>query len=173
MKQLLKFSAFAVLTMALFTFATCKDATVVLPYTGSFDVALSVTPPATTNPAGTKTFSKDQITNAVVTFLTDKKIDVSKVSSIELTSVVATIPATSTLDFGDMTSASFSLGGTEVANITSPPAGKSLTQKVIKTDVKAALLANTLSYGLTVVTNKATPAETIKVTYSVNIGYSL
>ena len=167
MKQLLKFSTFAILTMALFTFATCKNPTVVLPYSGSFDVAV------TAGAAGTKTFSKDQIANAVVTFLTDKKISTANVSSIELTSVVATIPATSTLDFGDMSSASFSLGGTEVANITSPPAGKSLTQKVIKTDVKAALLANTLSYGLTVVTNKATPAETVKVTYSVNIGYSL
>ena len=167
MKQLLKFSAFAILTMALFAFATCKDTTLVLPYSGSFDVVL------TANPAGTKTFSKDQITNAVVTFLTDKKIDISKVSSIELVSVVATIPSTSNLDFGDMTSASFGLGGTEVANITNPPAGKILTQKVIKADVKAALLANTLSYSLTVVTNKATPAETIKVTYSVNIGYSL
>lgn len=167
MKQLLKISAFAIMTMALFTFATCKNTTVVLPYSGSFDVVM------TANPAGTKTFSKDQITNAVVTFLTDKKIDVSKVSSIELESVIATIPATSTLDFGDMESASFSLGGTEVANISKPPAGKKLTQKVIKTDVKAALLANTLSYGLTVVTNKATPAETVKVAYTVNIGYSL
>ncbi len=167
MKQLLKLSAFAMLTMVLFTFATCKDTTVVLPYSGSFDVVL------TANPAGTKTFSKDQLTNAVVTFLTDKKISIDKVSSIQLESVVATIPATSTLDFGDMTSASFSLGGTEVANVTSPPAGKKLTQKVIKTDVKAALLANTLSYGLTIVTNKATPAETVKVTYSVNIGYAL
>ncbi len=167
MKQLLKFSAFAILTMVLFTFGTCKNTTLVLPYTGSFDVVL------TANPAGTKTFSKDQITNAVVTFLTDKKISITNVSSIELTSVVATIPSTSTLDFGDLTSASFSLGGTEVANVTSPPAGKTLTQKVIKADVKAALLANTLSYGLTVVTNKATPAETVKVTYSVNIGYSL
>lgn len=167
MKQLLKISAFTIVTMVLFTFATCKNTTLVLPYSGSFDVVL------TANPAGTKTFSKDQITNAVVTFLTDKKISIANVSSIELTSVVATIPATSGLDFGDMDSASFSLGGTEVANVTKPPAGKSLTQKVIKTDVKAALLANTLSYALTVVTNKATPAETVKVTYAVNIGYSL
>ncbi len=167
MKQLLKISAFAIVTMVLFTFATCKNTTLVLPYSGSFDVVL------TANPAGTKTFSKDQITNAVVTFLTDKKISIANVSSIELTSVVATIPATSGLDFGDMDSASFSLGGTEVANVTKPPAGKSLTQKVIKTDVKAALLANTLSYALTVVTNKATAAETVKVTYAVNIGYSL
>ena len=167
MKLLLKFSAFAILTMALFTFGTCKDTTLVLPYSGSFDVVL------TANPAGTKTFSKDQITNAVVTFLTDKKISITNVSSIELTSVVATIPSTSTLDFGDLTSASFSLGGTEVANVTNPPAGKTLTEKVVKTNVKAELLANTLSYGLTLVTNKATPAETVKVNYSVNIGYSL
>ena len=99
MKQLLKISAFTIVTMVLFTFATCKNTTLVLPYSGSFDVVL------TANPAGTKTFSKDQITNAVVTFLTDKKISIANVSSIELTSVVATIPATSGLDFGDMDSA--------------------------------------------------------------------
>jgi hypothetical protein len=167
MKQLLKISAFAILAMSLFTFGTCKTTTLVLPYTGTFDVVL------TANPAGTKTFSKDQIDNAVVKFLTDQKINVTNVSSIELVSVVATIPSTSALDFGQMNSASFSLGGSEVANITSPPAGKTLTQKVIKTDVKAALLADKMSYGLTVVTNVATVAETVKVTYKVNIGYSL
>ena len=166
MKQLLKISLFAVLTMSLFTFGTCKKATVVVPYTGTFNVAL------TANPAGTKTFGSS-IDNAVVTFLKDKGIATTNVSSIELTGVVATIPSTSTLDFADLTSAVFNLGGTDVANITSPPAGKTATQKVIKTDLLAILLAAKTSYSLTVTTNKATPAETITVKYSVNIGYSL
>lgn len=166
MKQLLKITAFAVLTMSLFTFGKCKN-DLVIPYTGTFNVDV------TANPAGTKTFAKADIANAVATFLKDKNISTANVSSIELESVKAEIPATSTLDFADLTSASFSLGGTEVSTITSPPAGKTATQKVVKTDVKALLLADKTSYSLTVVTNKATPATTIVVKYTVNIGYSL
>ena len=167
MKQLLKISLFAVLTMSLFTFGTCKKATVVVPYTGTFNIAL------TANPAGTKSFGQASIDNAVITFLKDKGISTTNVSSIELTSVVATIPSTSTLDFADLTSAVFNLGGTDVSSITAPPAGKTATQKVIKTDLLAILLAAKTSYSLTVTTNKATPAETVTVKYSVNIGYTL
>jgi hypothetical protein len=168
MKQLLKMTAFAVLAMSLFTFGKCKN-DLVIPYTGSFDVVL------TANPAGTKTFGKTDIENAVVKFLTDKKISTTNVSSIELESVVATIPAGSALDFSQLSSATFSLGGTDVAEIKTPPAlsGKTLTQKVIKADVKAILLATKTSYGLSVTTNTATVAETVKVAYTVNIGYTL
>lgn len=169
MKQLLKMSLFAVLTMTLFTFGLCDDAkTIILPYSGTFTV--NVTASAA---AGTKTFEKTAIDNAVATFLKDKNISTTNVSSIELTSVTAEIPSTSTLDFADMTSAVFNLGGTDVANITNPPAGKTATQKVIKADVLALLLAEKTSYKLTVVTNKATPAADVVVKYAINIGYKL
>lgn len=168
MKQLLKISLFAVVAMSLFTFGTCDNLkTVVLPYSGSFGVDL------TASPAGTKSFGKADIDNAVATFLKDKGISTTNVTAIELTTVTAEIPSTSTLDFADMTSAVFNLGGNDVANITSPPAGKTATYKIIKADVLAILLAAKTSYSLTATTNKATPAATVTVKYAINISYKL
>ena len=168
MKQLLKISLFAVLVMSLFTFGTCdKLKTVVLPYSGSYVIDL------TANPAGTKTFGKTDIDNAVAKLLKDKGISTTNVSAIELTSVTAEIPSTSTLDFGDVTSAAFNLGGSDVATVTSPPAGKTATQKIVKSNLLAILLADKTSYSLTITTNKATPAATVTVKYAVNISYTL
>jgi hypothetical protein len=172
MKQFIKFSTFAILTLALFTITSCGKIPIEIPYSPTgFTIDITVPTVGGTNPAGTKVFSKDQIDNAVLTFLKDKNIATTSISSIDLTSLTAEIGAGSTLDFSDMTSAAFNLGGVDVAKLTNPPAGKTANYTITNSNVLSAMLAPKTSYSLSITTNKATPAATVTIKYGLKITY--
>jgi hypothetical protein len=172
MKQFIKFSTFAVLALTLFTITSCGKIPIEIPYSPpGFTIEITVPTVGGTNPAGTKVFSKDQIDNAVTNFLKDKGVATTSISSIDLTSLTAEIGAGSTLDFGDVTSGAFNLGGVDVATITSPPAGKTASYKIINANVLTAMLAPKTSYSLSITTNKATPAATLTIKYGLKITY--
>jgi hypothetical protein len=172
MKQLIKFPIFAAFALAFFSVISCGKIPIEVPYSPTgFVIELTTPTVGGTNPAGTKVFAKDQIDNAVTKFLTDKGISTTSISSIDLTSLTATIGAGSTLDFGDMTAGAFNLGGVDVATITNPPAGKTATYKITNANVLSAMLAPKTSYSLSVTTNKPTPAATITVNYGLKITY--
>jgi hypothetical protein len=169
MKHFIKASYFVLVSMTVFLFSNCKEELSIpikVPYTGTFSVDV------TAAPGGTKTFSKT-IDNSVKTFLSSKSIALDKISAVELNSLIAVIPPASDLDFGQLSSGSFNIGGIDVASISNPPAGKSATYKLDKTDVRVPLLEDKLVYSLTATTKQATVAATVTVTYAVTITYKL
>ena len=169
MKQLLKISFFAVLTISLFAFGACdKLKTLVIGYPSTFTVDVPVSAAA-----GTQTSSKKDVANPVTTFLKDKGIDIAAVDAIELESMEAVIPSTSTLDFSDVSAVSFSFNGIVKAKLANPLAGKSAILPIAVPSVKADFLADKISYDFNVTTNKATPATTVTVKYKLNITYKL
>jgi hypothetical protein len=175
MKQFLKVATWVFLSGAFLPFFACdkKLPVVVIPYTpSSFTVDITTPTVGGTNPAGTKVFAKDAIDNAVATFLKGKNIAVASITAIDITELSAEIQ-NSALDFGDVTSSTFNLGGADVATFSGGVTGKKVTYKVVKPNVLAILTADKTSYSLSLTTNKATPAATVLVTYTVNISYSL
>jgi hypothetical protein len=176
MKQFIKAATFILLLGAFLSFFSCAKVKIpiVIPYTPSgFTIEITTPPAGGLNPAGKKDFNKAAIDNAVAQFLKDKNIAVANITAIDLTDLTAEIIGNTALDFGDIDSGVFNLGGSDVATVTKPPTGKKASYTIVKPNVLAILTASTTSYSLSITTNKPTPAATIQVKYSVNITYTL
>ena len=121
-------------------------------------------------------------------FLTDNKINPSKVTTLTVNKVTATL-ANTALKFDALESASLLIDGTQWAGgaITVDASGnvlvggvvagnvnnQTLTLSTPKLSVKDLLSKTTLDYKLVIKTKKATPASACTANYAITIGYSL
>lgn len=199
MKNIMKMTAFATVTMFLFTFGLCDTVIpnvvdeIAASIPGSYTMVARATPIA-----GKYTVPDKSIKNNFREFVIAKGIDTNKIVSVTIFDAQITIPAASSLTYADVDSVNFFLGGNLLLGykrnagvITGTAQSQKSLPMSLSPDNKTLYFANKyvspfetglvrfitsapeLTYKSEFFTNKATPRTELTLTYKIHIVYTL